>query len=241
MLKIVLQKYYCKNFCFHVQTEAKWKDLAITLKCMVKNTLSEYQLENVEITIPEPLKHYEISKSIKINKLPAQCEDMSVIILNRKKNEEESIPLQMTYQMREFNTITGELSESVTDDEYPLDSIQIKMSDFIEQYEVKNWNEEWAAIPAQNEKKTVIKFPNVNTIQAAIDRIKLHFELGVINNSDVAAANARKHILYLAGIMNGEVVMVRVRIMIDKSGQVPIEVCVRSPSLELSESLSSTL
>ena len=58
---------------------------------------------------------------------------------------------------------------------------------------------------------------------------------------DVAAANARKHILYLAGIMNGEVVMVRVRIMIDKSGQVPIEVCVRSPSLELSESLSSTL
>ncbi|BFU18936.1 Coatomer gamma subunit, putative [Entamoeba histolytica] len=213
----------------------------IALKCMIKNTLNEYQLENVTINITGQLKHYKMVKNIKINNLPPQCEDMAVIILEKDKNEPENIPLQMTYTMREINTITGELTESVQEDEYPLDSIQIKMADFIQEYHVENWNEEWNNIPVQNEKKTVIKFPNVSTIKEAVEKIKLHFDLGVVDGSDVVSEGARKHILYLAGMMKGEVVMIRVRLMIDKTNQVPIEVCIRSPSLELSQSLYETL
>ena len=79
----------------------------------------------------------------------------------------------MTYSLREINTITGELSDGVIEnEEYPLDSIQIKMSDFVEQYEVKDWNSEWDAIEAKNEKKAVFKFPNVTSVKVAVERIK---------------------------------------------------------------------
>ena len=217
----------------------------VALKCMVKNTLNEYQLENVSIEITNPMKSFKQTKIFPIEILPAQCEEMIVIILERVENtksENENINLLMTYSLREINTITGELSDGVIEnEEYPLDSIQIKMSDFVEQYEVKDWNSEWDAIEAKNEKKAVFKFPNVTSVKVATERIKTHFSLGVFNKSDEVAENAKKHILYLAGMMNGEVAMIRVRLMVDRTGQVALEVCIRSPSLDLVEQLVSTL
>lgn len=213
----------------------------IALKCMVQNTLSDYQLEGVTISVPNEPEGYRVVRHVDIDVLPPQCEDMAVIILEKSGNNEANIPLQLNVSLREVNSITGEKAEDTTSDEYPLDAVKIRVSDFIGEHKVEDWNSEWSAIPAQNETKVVVKFPGVTSIQEAVDRVKAHFELGVVCDSGVVAEGARKHILYLAGVMNGSVVLIRVRLMVDKAGQVPIEICVRSPSLELSQTLGTSL
>ncbi|KAL7719181.1 Coatomer subunit gamma [Entamoeba marina] len=213
----------------------------IALKFIIQNTLNDYHLENISIKTTSLLEHYEVFKSVPIQSLPPNGEEMAVLILKIKANKEEQISLQMDYLMREMNTITGEISESVTDDDYTLDPIQIVLSDFIEDVKIEDWETEWSSIPAQNEKKIVIKYQQISTIQLGIDRIKNHFGLGVINSSDVTQPNSKRHVLFLAGRMNGDLVLIRVRLMVDKSGQVPLEVCIRSPSLTLAELLHSTL
>ncbi|ELP89477.1 coatomer subunit gamma-2, putative [Entamoeba invadens IP1] len=212
----------------------------LVLKCNVKNTLPDYQLENVEI-IPGTMKNYEVFKSVKVPRIAPLGEECVVLILLIKSAGAESISLKMNYQLREYNSISQELAQDTSDEEYPLDQIAINASDYIGEYRVPDWNTEWNKIVAQNEKKVVIKYQNVESIKEAVDRIKTHFGLGVIDKSDIVTPEEKKHILFLAGIMKGNVVLIRVRLMIDKTGQIPLEVCIRSPDAELATSLHASL
>ncbi|MBO5104175.1 MAG: hypothetical protein J6B74_03835, partial [Ruminococcus sp.] len=66
-------------YCFQISITKIIYEKHVALKCMVKNTLNEYQLENVSIEITNPMKSFKQTKIFPIEILPAQCEEMIVI------------------------------------------------------------------------------------------------------------------------------------------------------------------
>lgn len=144
----------------------------------------------------------------------------------------------LRFKVKEIDPSTGEAEEEGYDDEYQLEDVDAKASDYIKPLYVSNFADAWEEAPEDSEVTDSYGIGQRESLQDAVEAVVRLLGMQACEGSDAVPPNARSHAAFLAGTLVGDVkVLAKLNFGIDAGKNVAMKMAVRSDSTEVSESI----
>jgi len=208
------------------------------------NTLNDQVLENVVVKMdasaaPEFKVEWELEATSLVYGVPGAayvCASYSP----------ESFPTGsfanlLKFRVKEVDPATGVADDLGTEDEYPLDNIEVTVADYMKKTPCASFKEEWQALGEENEQVGVFSLSTMKSIKDAVNEILDFLGMLACDKTESVPPKRTKHILLLCGtFVDGAPALVRIRMKMDDSAPgVSMELTVRSTSPHASRLLAS--
>ncbi|KAH3745815.1 coatomer subunit gamma [Pelomyxa schiedti] len=215
----------------------------IVLQFDVLNTMKSEQLENVHVELipAEGSESFTISKIIPAAQIPFDTTVSCYVLIKAPKGASPgSFGTTLKFIVKEVDS-SGEVEETGSEEEYPLETLEIAVGDFITPLTTFNVQTDWEAL--QQEAVETYNLSTVKTLQDAVNELMSFLSMNADTKYAKVEERAKKHILFMSGtFMGGITAIVRARMRIDPSGTgVNLELTARSSVQEISQLIASSV
>eukprot|EP01105_Mastigella_eilhardi_P005847 TRINITY_DN17549_c0_g1_i1.p1 TRINITY_DN17549_c0_g1~~TRINITY_DN17549_c0_g1_i1.p1 ORF type:complete len:915 (-),score=287.02 TRINITY_DN17549_c0_g1_i1:59-2746(-) len=218
----------------------------ILLQCNVTNTMKDQRLEDVVVRLEpgEGAEDFEVTSIIPAAAVPFDTTAACYICLKYPPGHySASFSCSLKFVVKEVDPSTDETEETGTEDEYPLENLDISVGDFMCPALVVNFQREWERLDEANQAGETYNLTTLKTLTDAVKEVVTFLSMQPCDRSEKVEDRATKHILFMAGRFVGDVpVMGRVRMRLDPRGNgVNLELIVRSTNAALSQLIASSI
>eukprot|EP00020_Sapocribrum_chincoteaguense_P002773 CAMPEP_0170750244 /NCGR_PEP_ID=MMETSP0437-20130122/10824_1 /TAXON_ID=0 /ORGANISM="Sexangularia sp." /LENGTH=919 /DNA_ID=CAMNT_0011089219 /DNA_START=57 /DNA_END=2816 /DNA_ORIENTATION=+ len=224
---------------------------SLVLQFSVTNTLAEQLLEQVEVVVRPSGSVYAPTASTKLETLSYGAPGVVYVRCDLNSDGADSLaaaieaPFQyeasLRFQVREIDPSTNEPDDMAYDDEYILESIDVRVADFFTPTFVTDFGATWEGLGEGAEVTEAYALAAADSLQGGVKLLLGLFGLGPAEGSDSVPDKKKKHILYATGtFFDGSAAAVRVR-MRQTPEQVLVEVTARSADYGLSSLLAGAV
>lgn len=197
-------------------------DQHIILQFVVQNTIEDQRLENVSVTIHTDSNFFETSGELPAQSIRYGATANCFTILEMKQSHDLSelaateIQCDLKFTIIGVDPETGDEVSNPLEEEYPLESFEVFISDFVSRTTVPDFRKAWESLGSSNE--VLQKFGLAgktlsNAVKEVIDCLGMQTCDGT---GSVTKPGAKQHMLHLCGTFWGNVqVLARCQIGFD--------------------------
>ncbi|PJF17049.1 Coatomer subunit gamma [Paramicrosporidium saccamoebae] len=206
--------------------------LVIEFEC--RNTVRELVLENVQVQVQvQSASHLEPLFALPISKLSYDEPECSYVAFKSSSSErpEATFVCSLRFTAIEVDPNTGSRIGRGSTDEYPVESIELGLSDYIRYRDVQDFGQDWNTL--ENEHIETLELPSMRSISEAVKAVAELVGVRAHRGSDRVDLSTNTHSL----LMNGSIYMrghslganfaIRARFAEGTSG-IAVELAVRS-------------
>lgn len=207
------------------------------------NTLNDQLLEKVSVKMQPSSKDFKVVREISCKSgLGANDSDICYVVVAFRKGAlpSGSFKCNLHFFVKELDSGSGEASEDGYEDEYQLEDIGVKTSDYMLKVLISDFKKAWEEMAGET--ATELYGLGAKSMEEAVKTVIEMLGMAPCEGTE-QPANKQRHILFLAGLQHGNhKVLVRVRMKADgAAGGVNIEVAVQSPSAEAARLVASAV
>lgn len=215
----------------------------VAIQFKVLNTIPDIVLENVSVDLEcEGTEFAPAGIAVPIDTLACGEEKSCFVVVKPAATPSDgelpplsSIPATLRFVMKE-----GEEDEG-NDDEYPLEAVDISISDYIRSAPISDWPSQWESMSDAAQSVQTYNLTDAKTIPDAIVEVTHFLGMGACDASEKASTSEKRHILYLSGTFRGGVaVLARIRIKTVERGTA-VEVTVRAADGAVADAVAGAL
>jgi coatomer protein complex subunit gamma len=221
----------------------------VVLQFHVLNTLDDQLLQNVRVQVAvSDDELYEVEAVVPAS--TARYGEKSSCFVSLKTNgfpQPATLTCELQFKLASVDPNTGEVegSRKITDEDFPLEDLEISTNDFMKKMTVGDFRRTWDQVGAEGEvlEKFALQFKKIDE---AINAVMDFLGMQAVDNTNVVAPDflsAKKpHVLHLSGVFIGNIpVLARAQLQMDDSTGVVLKLAVRSQSKEISQTVAGCI
>eukprot|EP01121_Diplochlamys_sp_Union-15-3_P013035 TRINITY_DN3990_c0_g1_i2.p1 TRINITY_DN3990_c0_g1~~TRINITY_DN3990_c0_g1_i2.p1 ORF type:complete len:700 (+),score=124.59 TRINITY_DN3990_c0_g1_i2:312-2102(+) len=218
----------------------------VVFQFFVKNTVSEQLLENVTVDMEvDDSTGFRVDSVIPADSIT--CDETKPVYVKVELPLEASLATasftnKLKFDVKQVDADSGQAEDESTPEEYPLEDIDISIADFVKRNFVPNWGEKWEELGEDTTAVETFSLSSVNSCADAVKEIIDFLGMQPCDRTETIPPKRTKHILLLSGLAVGGIpILARVRMKVNPSGGVSMELTVRSNDAELSSQIASAM
>ena len=209
---------------------------AVVLQFNITNTLNDFYLAdvNVAIELVDGDEDFQIAGSVPAKAIPYGVPGVAWVALSKEATAFPVSSFACTLKFRVFDadTETGQPIDGDEGelDEYEVDVVDIVSADYMQNSFVPNFAAAWEAFdPEAHQSLELFSLSSLSSVPEAVKTLIDLMGMQVCERSNAVKADAVSHTLLLSAQFAGQVpVLVRIRLKLDASRVVQMELAVRS-------------
>ncbi len=219
-------------------------DQHIVFQYFIQNTIEDQRLENVSVCVESDTDSFDVTGEIPAQNISYGTSASCFTVLERNSDTELSSCIfgcELKFTVIQVDPASGEEEGDPYDEEYPVENVEIFVSDFIIQTRVPDFRKCWESIGNAHEvlQKFSLQEQDVaSAVKAVIDCMGMQ----TCDGTQTVKPSARQHMLHLSGtFIGGVTVVARSQISLGPSGVIILKIAIRSGSAEVSKLVSGCL
>jgi len=221
----------------------------IVLMYTIVNTLSEQVLRNLSMEIGAEEDNGFVVDTVIPAKEAAYNEPTDVYAVISRPPITSKIPTctlwnNLLFKAHEVDQKTNQVDDEGFPDEFPLDDVEITVSDYMIKNFLPNFTAIWTQTDNDPQSVTTFSLSTVNSIKDGVTEMIRVLGMAPCENSEqVGEASRSKHVLYLSGnfVEGNSPVIARVRMRYSPQQGAGMELTVRSPNTSLANTLANIM
>mmetsp|Transcript_10309 Transcript_10309/g.24194 ORF Transcript_10309/g.24194 Transcript_10309/m.24194 type:complete len:892 (-) Transcript_10309:115-2790(-) len=215
----------------------------ILFQFTIRNTMEELQLEEVAVEMDlSDAAGAQMETTVKAEVV--KFDTPAVCWVSVKRGDPEALQgmfirmCKLTFVQKEVDPQTGEVFPDGEEEEYPLDELEVTLSDFVRPLPLPDFRAAWDAMVADNDVTQVFRLDKHKAISDAVTAIADALGMDAADNSNSVSAAARTHRLLLSGTLIGEhAALVRADLRVSPNNAIEMKLAIRSQSMPASEAI----
>jgi coatomer protein complex subunit gamma len=204
------------------------------------NTIEEQVLEDISVSMEmiEGADFLTESSIISLDRMPLGDDGSTFVIFDRNEGRFEQAKFSCTlrFTSKEIDPSTGEPEEEGYDDEYTLEDVDLKLTDYLRPTNISNFKKAWDSLPEDSECSSDYDIGKREGLQQAVEMVINILGCQPCEGTEAVPPNSRSHSTLLSGMCVGESqVLVRTNFGIDELNNVTMKITARSEQLDISE------
>ncbi|KAJ3220422.1 Coatomer subunit gamma-2 [Clydaea vesicula] len=222
-------------------------DKHIVFQFNCKNTISEFQLDNVFVQMalqPEEEEEVGLRFKFQLNVPKLQFDKVESFyscweIVGSNGSPQASFSNTLRFLVKEFDINSGEVDEEGYEDEYLLEDVDVTLADYFQPLYLSDFRKSWEEAGSQNEVIETYSLTAVQSIKAAVSTVIDLLGMQPNEQTQHVKEKATTHTLilsgtYFIGLIN---CFVRCRCAFDPSSGVTMELTARSNNRNVNEKI----
>ena len=199
-----LETEYLVNCIKHVFEEH------IILEFIIKNTVEDQKMRNVSVSLDTHSASYECIGELPVKEIGFECSESCFAILTLKHYMSicpASFTCDLKFAVIYIDIKTGDEVGESSDEEYPLEDLDIKLGDFISKEAITDFRTSWESCGQDHE--ILQKFSLRRGLKNAINDVMKCLNMTICDGTS-RSKSSRHHMLHLCGMLFGKtLVLVR--------------------------------
>ncbi len=209
----------------------------VVLQFNVQNTIDDQRLENVSVAIEADTEVFECTGELPCEAIAYGETASCFAILERQEQEALSLTTfscELKFSVVQVDRITGEAEGEPFEEEYPLENLEIFVSDFMAKTAISDFRSVWESIGNDNE--ILCKFAlNEKSISSAASAVIECIGMQTCDGTAKVNPASKQHMLHLSGIFLGDFKVVARCQLARSSGAIILKMAIRSPRKDVSQ------
>ena len=210
----------------------------VVLHFTIKNTMEDQQIEKVTVEADVD-SGAKLVASVPAEAIKFQTPGMALLCLKRPSDGMDAISLKscrLTFIVKEVDG--EEVADEGDEEEYPLDDIDIGISDYTKPLPLPDFRSAWEAMTPDNDLTQVFRLDKYKSIAEAVTALVDILAMDPCEGSQTVSSAARTHRLLLSGVMLGEqAVLVRADLRCGATNVVEMKLSIRAQSPQTAEAV----
>eukprot|EP00004_Rigifila_ramosa_P007682 TRINITY_DN1880_c0_g1_i1.p1 TRINITY_DN1880_c0_g1~~TRINITY_DN1880_c0_g1_i1.p1 ORF type:complete len:878 (+),score=230.27 TRINITY_DN1880_c0_g1_i1:347-2635(+) len=216
----------------------------IVLQYNITNTLNDQLLCDVTVDVASP---EGLAAPLVIPAAALSFDTPGVVWVACEREDDSVFPTgtftnTLKFTVKDVDTATGEAEDDGYQDEYQVEEFELSTCDYMQKLFVRDFKTAWEG---QNDNPQVVETFGLTTIKSIKQGVKAVIEfLGMqpCERSDETPEAKNQHVLLLSGtFVGGVAVLARVRLVLDQSQGVNMELTVRSESEDVNQAVAAAI
>jgi coatomer protein complex subunit gamma len=204
------------------------------------NTIEEQVLEDISVSMEmiEGVDFLAENSTISLDRMPLGDEGSTFVIFDRKEGvfEQAKFSCILRFTSKEIDPATGEPEEEGYDDEYTLEDVDLKLTDYLRPTNISNFKKAWDSLSEECECSSDYDIGKREGLQQAVEMVINIIGCQPCEGTEAVPPNSRSHSTLLSGVCIGESqVLVRTNFGLDEFNNVTMKITARSEQLDISE------
>ena len=202
----------------------------IVLEFIIENTVEDQHMMNVSVSIDTDSDVYRCIGELPVEEIGFNCRASCFTILELKEYKSicpASFTCELKFAVIYIDVKTGdELGES-SDEEYPLEDLDIQVGDFISKTVINDFRMSWEACGRSNEMLQKYSLRH-NVLKNAINDVMDCLRMKICDGT-ARTKSSKQHMFHLCGMLFGKkLVLVRAQFSSTASEEILLKVAIRS-------------
>jgi coatomer protein complex subunit gamma len=204
------------------------------------NTIEEQVLEDISVSMEmiEGVDFLAENSTISLDRMPLGDEGSTFVIFDRKEGvfEQAKFSCILRFTSKEIDPATGEPEEEGYDDEYTLEDVDLKLTDYLRPTNISNFKKAWDSLSEECECSSDYDIGKREGLQQAVEMVINIIGCQPCEGTEAVPPNSRSHSTLLSGVCIGESqVLIRTNFGLDELNNVTMKITARSEQLDISE------
>jgi coatomer protein complex subunit gamma len=219
-------------------------DQHVVLQFITQNTVDDQQLGNVSVCVESDNDCLEVTGELPAEIISYGASVSCFTVLERNPNATLSscvFNCELKFTIVQVDPTTGEEEGESYEEEYPLEDLDLSISDFIAQTAVSDFRRSWESIGNAHEmlQKFSLQEKDVaSAVKAVIDCMGMK----ACDGTHTVKPSAKQHMLHLSGtFLGGATVVSRAQVSLAPSKAIILKIATRSGSDEVTRMVSQCL
>lgn len=215
----------------------------------IKNTLTDTNLENISV-VAQPTDEDLLTEDFILEGARANSAENAVVYVSFTRLPGAQFPLTeitniLRYTSKEVDPSTGEVQEEGYDDEYEVDSLELRAGTYISPLYISNFSSAFDTLGSKSQSSDTYVFSSMSSLQEACDNVISALSMQALEGSDTPMQQTT-HTLKLAGKAISEThagtkVLANVQMAYSTKSGVTLKISARSEIKEVAELVSGSI
>eukprot|EP01083_Nonionella_stella_P093108 260786_1 len=219
-------------------------DNHVVLQFIVQNTIEDQRLENVSVTMETESELFDCIGEIPCEAIAYGATASCFTILERDKEQPlapAAFACELKFSVVQVDRVTGEEEGEAYEEDYPLENLEIFLSDFLAKTSTMDFRKSWESIG--NAHEMLQKFAlNEKSISSAASAVIECVGMVTCDGTDTINPASKQHMMHLSGTFLGDVkVLARCQLSRPGNGAVILKMAIRGESEAVSQLVSDCI